>query len=334
LDAIVVEDLWKRYIVRSGLRRKRVVEALRGLSFSVVRGSVHALLGPNGAGKTTTVRILSTLLLPDSGRAEILGMDVVREAPRVRQVIGVVLDVSKGFYMSLSGYENLVFYGLLKNMSLSDARRRAREVLELVGLEQEGAAHRPYYSYSLGMRARLAIAKALLTDPEVLILDEPTLGLDVESARAVRKLMVELARSGKTILVTGHNMYEIEMIADRVTIINRGRAIASGTPAQLKERLGLLHRLELRVAGDRVEDFVHRLAEALSAEKIDKDVLEGALRVKLYVRRSREDIAQQVFELAKATGVRVLDIAIQEPTLEDAFIAIVEGESSGVRGLS
>jgi len=333
LEAIVVEDLWKRYIVRSGFRGKRVVEALRGLSFSVERGSVHALLGPNGAGKTTTVRILATLLLPDSGRAEILGMDVVREAPRVRQVIGVVLDVSKGFYMSLSGYENLVFYGLLKNMSLSDARRRAREVLELVGLEQEGAAHRPYYSYSLGMRARLAIAKALLTDPEVLILDEPTLGLDVESARAVRKLMVELARSGKTILVTGHNMYEIEMIADRVTIINRGRAIASGTPAQLKERLGLLHRLELRVSGDRVEDFVRRLAEALSAERIDRDVLEGALRVRLYARRSREEIAQQVFELAKAMGVRVLDIAIQEPTLEDAFIAIVEGEGSGVHSL-
>ncbi len=319
---ILVEKLWKRYVSREGLRRKRIVEALRGASFRVRRGSVHALLGPNGAGKTTTVKILATLLLPDRGRVEILGFDVVREAGEVRKRIGVVLDVSKGFYMSLTGYENLVFYGLLRGLPLREARRRAREVLELVGLEAMGASRRPYYTYSLGMRARLAIAKALLTDPEVLLLDEPTLGLDVESAKAVRSLITSLAREGRTILVTGHNMYEIEQIADHVTIIDRGVVVADGSPQELKDRLGLLYRLSLKVAGADAENLVRKLGESLHVEKLDREAVGDTLSVVMYVRSRREEIARTVFELARAMSVRVLDFSIVEPSLEDAYLAV------------
>ncbi len=320
---IEVENLRKVYVVRQGFRRKRVVEALKGISFSVARGSIHALLGPNGAGKTTTVRILSTLLLPDGGEARVLGMDVVREAERVREVIGVVLDVSKGFYMSLSGYENLVFYGLLKGFSIAEARRRAREVLELVGLEQMGASRRPYYTYSLGMRARLAIAKALLSDPEVLILDEPTLGLDVESSRMVRKLMVELAREGRTILVTGHNMHEIEEVSSSVTIIDRGTVVAHGSPEELKRRLGLLMRVSIRVGGGGRKEFVEGVRKRLPIEKLEVVDEGGSSRVTMYVKGGREEVAQELFEVVKATGVRVLDLSIVEPSLEDAYIALV-----------
>ncbi len=327
--SIEVVDVWKKYVVREGLRRRRVVEALRGITFFVRRGTIHALLGPNGAGKTTTVKILATLLLPDSGTVRVLGRDVVKEASEVRKYIGLVLDVSKGFYMSLSGYENLVFYGLLRGMSFSDARRRAREVLELVGLEGMGASGRPYYSYSLGMRARLAIAKALLTNPEVLLLDEPTLGLDVESARMVRDLMTRLAREGRTILVTGHNMYEIEQIANYVTIINKGKVVVSGSPDELKERLGLLHKVSIKVSGSEVSRFVSELRSNLPIEGLTTNYLGSAVLVTTYVRSRREDIARLVFKLSKALDVKVLDFSIVEPSLEDAYLAVVRGGGGG-----
>ncbi len=322
---IEVSDLWKRYVTREGFRRRKIVEALRGLSFYVRKSSIHALLGPNGAGKTTTVKILSTLLLPDRGLARVAGFDVVREAKEVRRRIGLVLDVSKGFYMSLSGYENLVFYGLLKGLSFSDARRRAKEVLELVGLEQMGASKRPYYTYSLGMRARLAIAKALLTDPEVLLLDEPTLGLDVESARMVRELMTKLAREGRTLLVTGHNMFEIEQIADEVTIIDKGQLVASGSPKELKERIGLIHKVILKIGGPDVSKFLDSMRSRLRVERIDCEPSGGAESVTMYIAARREDIAQNIFELVKSLDVRLLDISIVEPSLEDTYIAIVRG---------
>ncbi|NPA96436.1 MAG: ABC transporter ATP-binding protein [Crenarchaeota archaeon] len=325
MNGIEVVNLRKRYVAREGFRKKRIVEALKGISFVVPKGSIHALLGPNGAGKTTTVRILATLLLPDGGEARIMGLDVVREAPRVREIIGVVLDVSKGFYMSLSGYENLVFYALLKGFSLSEARRRAREVLELVGLEQMGASKRPYYTYSLGMRARLAIAKALISDPQVMILDEPTLGLDVESSRMVRELLVDLAKEGRTILVTGHNMHEIEAISNAVTIIDRGRVVASGEPRELKERLGLLYRLKLKLAGPNAKDFIERLKGSLDVSKVETSESSSFIEVSMLVRDRREVIAQTVFELAKSVDVKVLDFSLTEPSLEDAYIAIVGG---------
>ncbi len=320
---IEVRGLWKRYIVREGFRRRRVVEALRGISFSVRRGTVHALLGPNGAGKTTTVRILATLLLPDAGEARVMGYDVVREAKMIREHIGVVLDVSKGFYMSLTGYENLVFYALLKGYSLTDARRRAKEVLELVGLEAMGASRRPYYTYSLGMRARLAIAKALLSDPDVLLLDEPTLGLDVESARMVRSLIQELARMGKTILVTGHNMYEIELVSNEVTIINKGRVVASGSPRELKERLGLVYRVALTLHGVRGERFVEELRKSVSVEKFEAIESGDSVSLTLYVRGSRGSIMQAVLEVVQKLNASLRDLSIVEPSLEDAYLAVI-----------
>ncbi len=323
MNAIEVKDLRKAYISREGFRKKRFVEALRGITFTVPKGFIHALLGPNGAGKSTTVKILSTLLLPDGGRASVLGFDVVSEADEVRKRIGVVLDVSKGFYPSLSGYENLIFYALLKGFSFSDARRRAKEVLDFIGLEQMNASKRPYYTYSLGMRARLAIAKALFTDPDVLLLDEPTLGLDVESARAVRKLLIDLAKSGRTILVTGHNMFEIEQIANNVTIIDKGKIIASGNPHELKSRLGLIHRVSIRVSGSDKQKLIDILRKMINIDKIDVEELGDVIKITVYVRSSREEIAQILFEVSRRLDVKVLDLSIEEPTLEDMYLALI-----------
>lgn len=320
MNAIVVEDLKKYYVVREGFKGRKVVEALKGISFNVRKGSIHALLGPNGAGKTTTIKVLATLLLPDSGKVLIEGFDVVREADEVRRRVGIALDVSKGFYSSISGYENLVFYGLLKGMDFNYVRRRARELLELVDLME--AANRPYYTYSLGMRARLAIAKALFSDPDVLLLDEPTLGLDVESARAVRNLIRELSTSGKTVLITGHNMHEIELLADSVTIINNGSVIASGTPAELKSKLGLLHKVNLRI-NKGGEEFVRIVRGLMPIESISMSDLGDSIKISMYVRLGRDELIQRLFEFLRNSNYRVLDFSMEEPTLEDAYLAVV-----------
>ncbi len=326
-SAIVVDKVVKRYIVKSGVFRRRtsVVEALKGISFTVDRGEVHALLGPNGAGKTTTVKILATLLLPDSGDAYILGHSVTKEADTVRRLVGVVLDVSKGFYPYLTGYENLMFYALLRGLPRREAKARVREVLELVGLKD--AANRSYLSYSMGMRARLSIAKVLIDDPEVLLLDEPTLGLDVHSARFVRSLILDLAKRGKTILVTGHNMFEIEQIASKITVINRGVVVASGSPQSLREKIGLVHRVEINVHAPGESDVEPLLAAIGSRLKLEKSsveaIAENQYRIVLYVAGSREYISSNVFDVLRTYGIKVLDVKIIEPTLEDLYLALV-----------
>ncbi len=318
-DCIIVDNVKKTYIIREGIRKKRSVEALRGVSFRVRCGTIHALLGPNGAGKTTLVKIISTILIPDDGYVKVLDFDVVKEPEKVRRVIGVVLDISKGFYFTLSGFENLVFYGLLKGLSKKDAERRAKEVLELVGLD-ESAYKRPYHTYSLGMRARVAIAKALITDPDVLILDEPTLGLDVESARGVRDLLVKLSKSGKTILVTGHNMHEIEIISNHVTIIHKGRVVADGHPEELKLKLGLPIKIVLRL-----REMPREVEEHVRSELPIVNMYKEEDKIIIYAKGRRENIVQSLLEILRRYDLPIIDVQIVEPTLEDAYIAALRG---------
>lgn len=330
MRGVIVENLVKSYVSREGFKKKRIVEALRGVSFSASSGEIHALLGPNGAGKTTLIKILATLLLPDSGVAYVEGYNVVSQAGDVRRVIGVVLDVSKGFYTSLTGFENLMFYAMLKGYTYSDAKRRTREVLELVGLWDMGVHNRPYYTYSLGMRARLSIAKALLTDPSVLLLDEPTLGLDVESAKMVRRLIVDLAKEGRTVLITGHNMFEIEQIATSISIINGGKVVASGAPQDLKQRLGLLHKVVIRVEG-RAREFLSRISKTIEISSAVVEELGGVSRITFYAKASREDVIQTVLEALSLVSAKMVDFVFEEPTLEDAYIAVVSGGHSAER---
>lgn len=330
MRGVIVENLVKSYVSREGFKKKRIVEALRGVSFSASSGEIHALLGPNGAGKTTLIKILATLLLPDSGVAYVEGYNVVSQAGDVRRVIGVVLDVSKGFYTSLTGFENLMFYAMLKGYTYSDAKRRTREVLELVGLWDMGVHNRPYYTYSLGMRARLSIAKALLTDPSVLLLDEPTLGLDVESAKMVRRLIVDLAKEGRTVLITGHNMFEIEQIATSISIINGGKIVASGAPQDLKQRLGLLHKVVIRVEG-RAREFLSRISKTIEISSAVVEDLGGVSRITFYAKAGREDVIQTVLEALSLVSAKMVDFVFEEPTLEDAYIAVVSGGHSAER---
>ncbi|ADY00828.1 MAG: ABC transporter ATP-binding protein [Vulcanisaeta sp.] len=303
-DAIIALNLRKKFVSyeRIGFirRRKIIVEALKGVSFNVKWGEVYGLLGPNGAGKTTTVKILATLLIPDDGYAMINGHDVVKEANIVRSIIGLILYPDKGFYSRLSGYENLVYFGKLYGLSKSMVETRARELMRLVGLEN--AMNRPYEEYSLGMRARLAIARALIHDPPVLFLDEPTIGLDPISAREVRELVRKLRNEGKAILFTSHNLWEVEEICDRVGIINNGKMIIEGSPRDIKDMLGLKYTIE-------IETQINGRVEIIREETTNPI-----------------DTLRKIINEAESRGLRIGKVRINEPSLEEAFVRVVENE--------
>ncbi|KYH36338.1 MAG: ABC transporter [Candidatus Bathyarchaeota archaeon B24] len=336
--AIEVERLVKRYIsfLRRGLfrREKVLVEALKGVSFDVNYGEVFGLLGPNGAGKTTTVKILSTLLIPDEGRARVAGFDVVESPSMVRKHIGVTLTVEKGFFWKLTGRENLSYFGMLRGLKGLQLRRRVDELMKMLGLDSLGASDKFYEEYSLGMRARLSLARALLTDPPVLILDEPTLGLDPSSARYIRKLLLKFAREdGKAILLTTHNMFEAEVICDRVAIIDKGRIIAIGTVQELKKAVARRVVINITASSSPIE---LKLLEAKFMENVTGEVSlrldeQGKLRIRVVSKIGEEELhLSEVVKLLSSLGVRVNRVELEEPSLEDVFVALTHRRGSGV----
>jgi ABC-2 type transport system ATP-binding protein len=305
-DAIVVEGLVKHF---------GKVMALDGLSISCPEGSVLGVLGPNGAGKTTAVRILSTLLIPDAGRAEVFGVDVVKHPVRVREVIGLT-----GQYAAvdefLTGWENLEMVGRLFRMSRKDARARADELLEQFDLTE--ARDRPAKTYSGGMRRRLDIAASLVARPRVMFLDEPTTGLDPRSRAGMWSVISELVRQGTSMLLTTQYMEEADQLADTIVVIDHGKAIARGTADELKDSVGG-ERLEIAVAD------VSELATARSALASLADgeaiVDEAERRLTVPVRKGTEALPEVVRSL-DAAGVKVSDLAIRRPTLDDVFLSL------------
>src|SRR5919204_3481591 len=234
MAAIEAADLRRTYKTHTGTFRRRAkeIEAVRGISFAVEPGELFGLLGPNGAGKTTTIKMLITLLIPTSGRASVLGYDVVKDAREVRKRIGYVFGGERGLYDRLSAADNLRYFAELYAVPPGEQKRRIAELLELVGLN--GREKERVEGYSRGMRQRLHIARGLLHDPPVVFLDEPTIGVDPVGARELRATIASLAQEGKTILLTTHYMFEADALCDRLAVIAKGRIVAEGTPADLK----------------------------------------------------------------------------------------------------
>ena len=305
-DAIVVEGLVKHF---------DETKALDGVDFTVAEGAVLGLLGPNGAGKTTAVRILTTLLLADAGRAEVLGLDVVRDADAVRASIGVT-----GQYAAvdeyLTGTENLEMVGRLYRLSKREARTRAGELLERFELTE--AANRPAKTYSGGMRRRLDIAASLIARPRVLFLDEPTTGLDPRSRLGMWEFIADLADGGTTILLTTQYLEEADRLADFMVVIDQGRVIARGTGDELKSQVGG-QRLELTLA--HADDLVE-VAAALRSLAIDEPLLDPQTRLLRLPVSGGVDVVTEALRRLDGSGVEVLDLGLRRPDLDDVFLTL------------
>jgi daunorubicin resistance ABC transporter ATP-binding subunit len=289
------------------------VRALDHVSLQVPAGTVFGLLGPNGAGKTTLVRILSTILSADDGSARVFGLDVVRDAVRVRQLIGLA-----GQYATvdenLTGAENMKMIGRLCRLSREAARSRAGELLELFGLSD--AANRPLKTYSGGMRRRLDLAASLVAEPPLLFLDEPTTGLDPQSRQDLWGVIERLVAEGTTILLTTQYLEEADRLARSLVVIDHGRIIAEGTPADLKARLGATV-ISLTVTSEPETEK----ARTLVADLTDHDVVVEHLTVELTVDRGPAATAEALRRL-DAAGVEVAGIVLREPSLDDVFLSL------------
>jgi ABC-2 type transport system ATP-binding protein len=316
---IEAENLRRTYKTSTGVIRRRAleVEAVRGVSFAVEHGELFGLLGPNGAGKTTTIKMLITLLLPTSGRARVLGYDVVDDAREVRKRIGYVFGGDRGLYERLPAIDNLRYFAELYGVPPREQKRRIGELLALVGLE--GRERERVEGYSRGMRQRLHIARGLLHDPEVVFLDEPTLGVDPVGARELRATIASLVHAGKTVLLTTHYMFEADALCDRIAVIAKGEIVAEGTPRELKDRVADGRVVEVEVYGvpDETVERVRRL-EGVTSVAVEER--EQAQLLVVHVEAGRE-LTHSV--LAELDGASVGRVAQREPTLEDAYVALV-----------
>jgi ABC-2 type transport system ATP-binding protein len=319
MAAIEAEALRRTYRQTSGFARRRTktIEAVRGIDFEVQEGELFGLLGPNGAGKTTTIKMLVTLLIPTSGSARVLGHDVVRDAQAVRRRIGYVFGGDRGAYERLSGLDNLRYFSELYGVPPKVQKRRIPELLELVGLT--GRERERVEGYSRGMKQRLHIARGLIHDPPVVVLDEPTIGLDPVGARELRQTIAELAQAGKTVLLTTHYMYEADALCDRIAVISRGEIVAHGTPADLKSVVADRTVVEIEAFGA-PEDAIERLRQAPGVTSV---AVEDREHAQLLVVQSPQgsELTQQL--LSYLEGVRVGRVDAREPTLEDAYVSLV-----------
>ncbi|MER5957154.1 ATP-binding cassette domain-containing protein [Streptomyces sp. NPDC001893] len=299
-DAIIVEGVRKRYGDRW---------ALDGLDLGVARGTVHGLLGPNGAGKTTAVRTMTTLLRADEGRVEVAGYDVRRQAGEVRRRIGL-LGQHAAVDEELGGRQNLEMFGRLHHLGARRARERAGELLERFGLAETG--RKAVGQYSGGMRRRLDLAASLITDPEVLFLDEPTTGLDPRGRAEVWGAVRSLVGGGTTVLLTTQYLEEADQLADRISVVDRGRVVAEGTADELKARLG----------GDRIDVVVR---DGAQLDVVARLLPDGAM-VDADRRLVSAPVADRMAALTEAVralqdaGVEAEDIAVRRPTLDEVFL--------------
>ena len=310
MNAIVAEGLVKIY--RS---RKSEVRALDGLDLTVAEGTVVGLLGPNGAGKTTTVRILATLLRPDSGHAAVAGLDIVRQAQQIRRLIGL-----SGQYAAvdenLTGRENLWLFGRLYHLPSAQARRRAEDLLEQ--FELADAADRVVKTYSGGMRRRLDLASALTGRPRILFLDEPTTGLDPRGRLGMWDVIRGLVREGVTLLLTTQYLEEADALANTIAVVDHGRIIARGTSDELKAQVG----------GERIEVVVHARDDITRAVGVLTDGVDGDHTIDEHMRKitvpargGARRLAHVVRELDDAK-IAIDDIALRRPTLDDVFLTL------------
>ena len=307
MKSIIAENLVKTY-------RNGEVKALDGLNLDVEEGTVLGILGPNGAGKTTTVRVLATLLKPDSGHATVGGIDVLKNPKAVREIIGL-----SGQYAAvdetLTGWDNLVMFGRLYHLSSADSKARAHELLQQFSLTD--SAKRPIKTYSGGMRRRLDLAASLIIRPKVLFLDEPTTGLDPRGRMEMWSVIENLVKEGVTLLLTTQYLEEADQLADDIAVIDRGKVIARGTSDELKSQVGG-ERLEIIVAENDIKS-AQEIIDRVTGSKSFIDM--GLRKISAPVKDGSQSLIEVVrqFDTAK---IHALDLAMKRPSLDDVFMSL------------
>jgi ABC-2 type transport system ATP-binding protein len=308
--AIETADLSKAY----GARRA-AVQAVDRVSLGVPAGQVFGLLGPNGAGKTTTIKMLCGLVSPSSGRVRVNGFDVGRERSRAVRQIGAVLEGSRNVYWSLSAWQNLLYFGRLKGLRARQIRPHAEQLLAGLGLWER--RHQLVGGFSRGMQQKVAVACALITDPPVVLLDEPTIGLDVEAARTVKDWISALAAQGKTIVLTTHQLAVAQELCDRVAVIRDGRLVADLPTQQLLDRYAE-DRYEVRISGDHRDSSLEPVDLPDGAEVVSH---QGLTRI-LLPSRNPDDLHGVLDRLHRAR-VPLLAVNRLRPDLEEVFVRLM-----------
>jgi ABC-2 type transport system ATP-binding protein len=352
VPAIQVIDLRRTYNTRKSNHRgaaatithKTSITALDGISLTIERGELFGLLGRNGAGKTTLIKILTTLLAPTSGKAFVNGLDVTRNVLPIRQRIAMVSGGEQSGYGVLTVREQLWMFAQFYGVPSREAHKRIDELL--VAFDLSDQADQKIYALSTGMRQRINLCRALVSDPEILFLDEPTVGLDVEAARSVREYVRSWMRQNpnRTLLLTTHYMFEADELCDRVAVINHGRIVAQGTPSDLKRNLEEHVRFQLELgeavgksSGDSsggeeghaaawMPAFIEHLRATDGVVEVHTETRQG--RTELQLSLSREDVIAPTMATLNEAGGRVLTLRRIEPTLEEAFVRLVGNAAS------
>lgn len=326
--AVEVRELSRDYIATKrkhfiGRKKTTVIKALDRVSFGIQEGELFGLLGPNGAGKTTTVKILCTLLEPTGGHAFVKGFDVVREAKHVRKIVNMVAGGERMLYYRLTGRENLTYFADLYDVPRKLVSSRVNILLELVGLSER--ADDEVEKYSKGMKQRLQICRGLINDPEVVFLDEPTLGLDVNIAKEVRKFIREeiVKEQGKTVLLTTHYMYEAEEMCDRVGFLSKGELVAVGHSEELKRKMPSGFSIELlvtRLTDEALEGLrkLENVKRVITTDYVGE--AEGEKIDRLVINVKSDRAVPKVLSHMATKHCRVVSVNLRGPTLEDLFM--------------
>ncbi|MGD2156569.1 MAG: ABC transporter ATP-binding protein [Anaerolineales bacterium] len=319
---VLVENLSRDYHTSVGVikRQKRTIHALKNVSLQVQPGEIYGLVGPNGAGKTTLIKVLTTLLLPTTGRAEVLGFDVAKQPRHIRPLVNFILGGERGLYWRISGQDNLRYFADLYRVKPQVAEKRSQELLKMVGLWERRQER--VEGYSKGMKQRLHIAKALINDPQVLFLDEPTIGLDPVAARAVRELISEIRGRGVTIFLTSHYMWEMETLCDRIAVLREGEIVTIDTPANLKRYVNGLEVVELQVLGG-LSDVPEKLGQRADVTVVSVSTSGHVQTLRVQTNNSQATLAEIRTTLPEVDLSRLV---VRPPNLEDAYVQLVGGE--------
>jgi ABC-2 type transport system ATP-binding protein len=319
---VIVDNVGRDYVTSIGVikRRKKVICALDDVTLQISPHEIFGLVGPNGAGKTTLIKILTTLLVPTRGRASVLGFDVAHEYSKIRPLINFVFGGERGHYWRLSGLDNLRYFADLYRIDRHTAQQRCEKLLKMVGLWDR--RNERVEGYSKGMKQRLHIARALINEPKVVFLDEPTIGLDPVAARMLRELIQEISGQGVTVFLTSHYMWEMEALCGRIAVLKEGKILTIDTPANLKKLIPGLEVVELQLLGT-LDGIDKRLRNLPCVHSVSVSS-SGHIQT-LSVLTSDSQAA--LLEIRSALpNVDLSRLAIRPPNLEDAYVKLVGGE--------